>query len=169
MIEVLRAKCSEHLLQAALSQIDSEAQRRRVSVAAGAKEWTEVACNLGDDVSVCFQTGSVIQEASKLFRLNLSAMMPIYWANEYQNGEAIERHVDFDGALQILLCIVSAEPECGGHFVAEISGERRSFALKPRDFLAFRATEIYHSTTPIVCRCKGSSCRRVVAVCRFLR
>jgi hypothetical protein len=89
------------------------------------------------------------------------------WTNIYRAGEYISRHRDAGGSVQLMLCLASPPPECGGVFMASIQGMLREIHLDPGDAVLFQATAVEHQTTPLLPSPACPDPLRITAVMRY--
>jgi hypothetical protein len=86
------------------------------------------------------------------------------WTSCYAVGEFINTHRDAAGTIHVLVCLQSPpSTDNGGVLIVE----GNDIWLLPGDAVAFEATKLEHSTTPLVASAKEPDPRRVVLVGRY--
>ena len=89
------------------------------------------------------------------------------WTSRYTVGEFINPHRDASGDIQLLICLKSVVPGCGGALILRPDEQERVFNLQPGDAVIFKASEILHYTKPIVNSEQDLNPERVVIVARY--
>jgi hypothetical protein len=139
---------------------------RRVTVGAGDEWWDEYPVREDSMLGRTLAGGVVIDMINCLWgrRVEYGTRM---WGQIYTAGQRIPWHTDGQGDIQLVLCLEAAPAGCGGSLLLREDGAAAELNLQSGDGLLFKATNVPHSTTPIVSMPAHENPRRVVAVARF--
>lgn len=90
------------------------------------------------------------------------------WTSIYRENEYINKHKDKVGHCQAILCLRNDGNGSDGLLCLENSDSTiENIFLEPGDLVLFRASDTFHSTTPIHVRENCIHPVRTVAVCRY--
>lgn len=90
----------------------------------------------------------------------------IYWNSIYKENEYINKHKDIAGDVQVLICLLNDGDIGNGALHIEKEDKKYNFDLKIGDLIIFKASELYHYTSPLKSIIKKNP-KRVVSVGRY--
>lgn len=103
----------------------------------------------------------------RLTNLQIDQTRTLCWVSRYKDTEYIDKHQDFDGEAQLIVCLKSAPENCGGWLMIEQDGIEERYVMSLGDALLFSARTIAHYTTALAPTKQHPSPQRVVVVARY--
>lgn len=143
-------------------------QSRRV-VCGSSVEWTEHYVPECSNLYKLFCSRALVTTLHHLSGVpsSLYSLMLLCWVSHYRLGEYITAHRDQSGDIQVVLGLVCPPKHNGGCLSFSYGSDRAGVCLTSGDAVVFKATDVTHSTTPLISTRWCTSPERVVAVARY--
>jgi hypothetical protein len=163
----IRKHTSDRLIERLKAAIE-KAPRRRVCVNNREETWESAKFRSSDPALDFYSSVNQLKFIADCTQLPMDRFQGIAaWAHIYRMGEFIPRHRDGTGFCQLVTGVELNADANSALLHIEVKGKIFKYQLDPGDAVLFKATDLYHWTTPLRARGIADFATRCVFVVRY--